>query len=225
MGNLEKQPANAYDAVLFDHDGCLVRTLDLWVDDYTKTFADNNIVKTREEIIASMGSFRADIESWGHSPDVANHLVAITHERVVRKLARVAVYPHVPSTLQELSELEVKMAVVTTSKRSYIEPPLTYHNIARHFDALVTAEDTIKQKPDREPIDRARRLLGNTAVRRTIIIGDSHKDLQAAKNAGIDSVLYFPKENKEFYRRRDLEMYDPTYVITDMRELVDIVKG
>ncbi len=56
-----------------------------------------------------------------------------------------------------------------------------------------------------------------------LYIGDSDKDLGAAKNAGIDSVLFYPAEHKKFYNLDALKTYSPTYIVDDFRKIMTIV--
>jgi hypothetical protein len=53
-----------------------------------------------------------------------------------------------------------KLAVVTSSARSEIDPLLTAGGLRHHFDALVGAEDVTRYKPDPEPYRKAAELLG-----------------------------------------------------------------
>lgn len=45
------------------------------------------------------------------------------------------------------------------------------------------------------------------------MIGDSDKDLGAARNFGIDSVLFYPAEHKKFYDLEKLKELEPTYFL------------
>lgn len=58
----------------------------------------------------------------------------------------------------------------------------------------------------------------------TTIKGDSKSDLGAAINADIDSVLYYPKYNEVFYDIFVLSSYKPTYIIDDLKKVIDIVQ-
>lgn len=57
----------------------------------------------------------------------------------------------------------------------------------------------------------------------SIIIGDSKSDLGAAKSASIDSILYYPRHNELFYDLDTLKTYEPTYVIRDFAEIIELV--
>jgi phosphoglycolate phosphatase-like HAD superfamily hydrolase len=56
-----------------------------------------------------------------------------------------------------------------------------------------------------------------------VMIGDSDKDLGAANNAGIDSILFYPPEHKKFYDLDKLRQLGPTYIVDDFRKIVEIV--
>src|SRR5919199_1047362 len=154
-----------------------------------------------------MGAFRNDIQKWGYTFDQANYLVESTHKRVIPSLPTIELYPQAASTIQTVGKRGAQQAIVTTSRRRYIEPALRYYNIHHYFGTIVTADDVVQQKPHRESIDTALRHLDGTNTH-AVIIGDSKKDLLAAKNAGIASILFYPPENEEFYRLADLTEFE-----------------
>ena len=57
----------------------------------------------------------------------------------------------------------------------------------------------------------------------SIMIGDSRKDIEAATNAGIHSILYYPKEHENTHDLDMLMSYEPTYVVNSLLEIPDIV--
>ena len=56
------------------------------------------------------------------------------------------------------------------------------------------------------------------------MIGDSRKDLEAAKNAEIDSLLFYPKSHSIFYDLKNLKTYNPTYIITRFDQALQYLK-
>jgi phosphoglycolate phosphatase-like HAD superfamily hydrolase len=58
----------------------------------------------------------------------------------------------------------------------------------------------------------------------TIIIGDSDKDLGAAQNVGIDSILCYPPEHTKFYDLDELKPLHPTYIVQSLDEIKSIIK-
>jgi phosphoglycolate phosphatase-like HAD superfamily hydrolase len=57
-----------------------------------------------------------------------------------------------------------------------------------------------------------------------IMIGDSDKDIGAATNAGIDSLLFYPAEHQKFYDIEQLLRLKPTYVVDDFRQIMQIIR-
>jgi phosphoglycolate phosphatase-like HAD superfamily hydrolase len=57
----------------------------------------------------------------------------------------------------------------------------------------------------------------------TIMIGDSDKDIGAANNVGIDSVLFFPPEHTHYYDLEEFKNFKPTYIVDDFKKVLDIV--
>jgi len=65
---------------------------------------------------------------------------------------------------------------------------LEKYKLKEYFDAIVTADDTDKHKPDPEPVYIALRKL-NAKAEESIMIGDTKFDILSAKRAGVKSVL------------------------------------
>jgi pyrophosphatase PpaX len=73
-------------------------------------------------------------------------------------------------------------------------------------------------KPDPEGIFLALKEL-NGRPEETVMVGDSHYDIEAAKNAGVSSVGV----SWSWKGRSYLEEFHPDHLIDDMRELLPIV--
>ena len=56
------------------------------------------------------------------------------------------------------------------------------------------------------------------------MIGDSRKDLEAANNAGVDSILYYPAIHENSHDLEMLLTYEPTYVVKSLLEIKEIVE-
>jgi beta-phosphoglucomutase len=76
-----------------------------------------------------------------------------------------------------------KMAVVTSSGRSEIEPMLEAGGLLRYFDTLVCAGDTRRHKPSPDPyLLAAERLKARTAL----VLEDSDAGIASARAAGFE---------------------------------------
>lgn len=98
-------------------------------------------------------------------------------------------YYGVVELIHRLLEDGIKVAIVTSSPRSYCERVLSFLGIT---DVItVCYHDTEHHKPDPEPILKAISRMGNQEGRRIVAIGDEEKDVIAAKRAGVISVLAY----------------------------------
>lgn len=212
----------SYDFVLFDWDGCLAKTLDLILNVYRQLFIEFGLPRSDEDLISIWGDWRGPLKlgiSETDLPAWIEKYKAILKE----KTPSVELYESAKDTLHVLKEKGKSLALLSSSEKSSIEPALDKHDVRKYFDIFLYADDVTHHKPDPEIILKALELLrGNKE--KAIIIGDSKSDLGAAKNAGIDSLLYYPKHNQKFYNRESLTKLDPTYIIDDFNKVIELVK-
>jgi len=211
----------AYKYIFFDWDGCLAKTLQIWLEAYKAVFAEYGIYPEDREIAEKVfGDWNGprklgveDIDSF------TRKLLAIVNE----KSLDVKLHDGVKEILDTLKSRGRRLALLTSSKRAIIETGLRNNRIEEYFEIIFTTEDVENNKPHPEMINKAiNKLNGNKEG--SIMIGDSKKDLGAANNAKIDSILFYPKEHELFYDFELLNSYKPTYVIDDFKELGRILK-
>lgn len=212
----------SYDYILFDWDGCLARTLDLILELYRQLFLEFNLPHSDKDLISIWGDWRGPVK-LGISEEQLPIWVTKYKQGLMEKSPHIALYEGVSEMLTALQRQGKHLALLSSSEKSSIEPALDRYQLRKFFDVCLYAGDVINHKPNPEIIDKALKQLSGFKDR-AIIIGDSKSDLGAAKNAGIDSMLYFPKHNEQFYSRDTLMSFEPTYVISDFSEVVDIVK-
>lgn len=120
----------------------------------------------------------------------------------------------VAETVRALSQKYI-LAIVTSRIKAYMyEPPLD--TLKAYFKIGVAAEDTKKHKPYPEPLLFAAEKLG-LAPAECIYIGDAESDLQAARAAGMNFILY----SKDGEKKADTRAAERT---TDFREIPDLIK-
>lgn len=78
--------------------------------------------------------------------------------------------PFHPATLELLHQLELPMAVVSSSGRNEVEPPLIHAGIRDRFQTLVCGLEAGKLKPEPEPYLRGAELL---KARNPLVVEDS----------------------------------------------------
>lgn len=215
-----------YNCVIWDWDGTLGMTLDEWVNGYAETFEEHGLTATRGELINSMGSFRRQLnEHWGQSTEMADSLVTLTHQRVAPRLERVKLYPGAEETIRTLGHHGLSQAIATKSHRAIVEQAARHNGIHHIFKAFVGGNELSEseQKPHRKSVDLIHQRLGSRAIAHTILIGDSTTDLITARNAEIDSILFYPPENEAFYTLADLKREGPTHIARSFAEIEDIL--
>jgi pyrophosphatase PpaX len=210
-----------YEYILLDWDGNLAKTLDLWLDTFRLVLNEENLHPTDEEIAGSFGKVEDFFASLGVKDPAALYERA---DQIGRdRLPHVELYPDALEVLAYFKEKGKKTALITASNRANVVHLLDRYNLHELFDTFIAREDITRQKPDPESLHMAMEKL-DADPSRAIMIGDSDKDIGAATRAGVDSVLFYPPEHKKFYNLEKLKQLDPTYIVSDFREIIRIVK-
>jgi HAD superfamily hydrolase (TIGR01509 family) len=135
-----------------------------------------------------------------------------------KRLPHVELYAGVIDLLQYLRKSGKKVALVTSSFHENIVHLLERYEMLQYFDAIIASDDIIHHKPHPEPIEKALASMAGTK-QQAVIIGDSDKDLDAATNAGIDSILYHEPSHEKFYPLAELAKLRPTHVVSRLEEI------
>lgn len=96
-------------------------------------------------------------------------------------------YADVAQTLKTLKDQGNTIAVITNKPAAFISPILTTLNIAQYIDFQLGGDDLPEKKPHPLPLLHTCKTLG-FEPQNAIMIGDSTNDIQAAHNAGINSI-------------------------------------
>lgn len=204
---------NKYKYILFDWDGCLAETLEVWMHAYEVVFARYGVNPTKQEIAFHFGDWKAP-KYFGIN-DVDGCFKQID-EIVNNDLKKVALSPCAFDLLNDLRKSK-HLAILSSTPREILEEALKYNYIYDYFETILAGEDVINHKPNPEVINKGLEFLGGSKDE-AVMIGDSRKDIEAAKNAGIDSILFYPKNHSVFYNFKSLTEYKPTYIISNFSE-------
>lgn len=206
-----------YQYYLFDWDGNLAQTLHIWLEVFRDVFAAHGIHKSDREIAETFGQFKKYVEKWGLQDGEAIHDEARNAAR--ERLPHAELYPDAIEVLNTLRQRGKRLALITTSTHDNVSHLLDKYELRQYFDVIVAADDVTHFKPHPEPLEKALTLLGGTREQ-AVMIGDSDKDLGAAQNFGIDSILFYPHEHEVFYDLEDLKMHNPTFIIHDFKDIL-----
>lgn len=185
---LRDQPQPAYDAVLFDLDGTVVDSVELIISSFqhaTREVLGREF--TREETIQGIGKpLREQMValSPGHADDLVRSYQVFNHREHDRMLT---LYDGVKTLLIGLRDAGVKLGLVTSKSRRVTQMAFDLTGIEALFDETVCAEDTPRNKPLPDPLILCVERLGVPA-QRSVYVGDSPFDIQAAHAAGLESI-------------------------------------
>ena len=116
--------------------------------------------------------------------------------------------------LRLLTERGVKTALVTNNSAENTEPLMGRFGLS--FDVVITRDSGL-YKPSGAPLVEAMRLLG-TEPEATIAVGDSHYDVQAAREAGCSQVIIVNGGCRRWGSTAD-------HAFENLRELGEFFKG
>jgi len=208
-----------YQYILFDWDGCLAKTLDIWLKAYRIAYGEYGVHPTDQEIAHHFGDWEApkyygitDIEGC------FNKIDAIAS----KDLKKVDLYEGAKQVLDNL-KMAKNLALLSSSPREIIKAALEHNQLTDYFLVVLAGEDVTHHKPHPEIIEKGLELLKGDK-NQSVMIGDSRKDLEAANNAGVDSVLFYPPSHTLFYKFDELKAYKPTFTINNFEKLLQIIK-
>lgn len=208
-----------YKNILFDWDGCLAKTLDIWFYTAKEQLMQEKVDFEDWQIIKGFGDWEFAKKLGVSDNDAFNKkLVSVVNE----KLKSVQLYANAKEVLKSMKRNGRKLALVTTGVKSSVIPALEKYKLSKLFDVILTAESVVNHKPDPEVVYKAIELL-NARKEETLIIGDGPKDVLAGKAAGITTVSFYPEDNVRYYTDEDIKSFEADFVITDLIELVNLV--
>jgi phosphoglycolate phosphatase/AHBA synthesis associated protein len=188
-------------AILFDLDGVLVDTFDMWLhmaNAATRHWGYPPVTRERFRECWGQG-IEADVETFFPRHDV-DEVESYYNRNVSEHLERLIVVPGARETVRRLREAGCGACVVTNTPAPMARRLLEQAGIAT--DALVGGTDVVRPKPAPDIVLRGCELLG-AAPSRAVVVGDSRYDREAARAAGVRFVG-FRTDGDERLERLDL---------------------
>ncbi|WP_226479875.1 HAD family hydrolase [Natrinema amylolyticum] len=212
--------AGDYDAVVFDNDGVLVAPterevlVDAVMDSFRafgveidRAFARRTVAEDTVPIEAAR-EHGLDPEAFWHHRELTASLAQQTHVRDGGK----QVYDDVAA----LGQLDLPLGIVSNNQHATVEFLLAHYDLdgfRTAYGRQPTLADAARRKPESDYLERA---LADLDANEALYVGDSEKDIVAARRAGIDSV----------FLRRDhvadvVLSVEPTAEVPDLQTLVE----
>ena len=214
----------AIDTVLFDFDGTVMDTNKVVMMSWQHTFRTlrnreedpNILVKTfGEPLELTMKKFFPDVPI-----DEALEVYRSFHRDNFGEL--ITLFPGMKELLHEVRNRGFKTGLVTSRLYSTTMQGLEKYEIKNLFDAVLTADDTDKHKPDPAPVNITLAKL-DSSPEKSILLGDTMFDLLCAKNAGVQSVLVSWSLALRGKTKEDLGEAAPDYILRAPKDLLEII--
>ena len=216
----ENGPKAKIGYAIFDLDGTLVDNLDIIVKSFN--YAVRDFVGrefSRMEVYSRFGpTLEQMVEDTVPKQD-ASEAVKRYHEYYRKFFRQYAnVYPGIPDLISGLQSAGVILSVCTASDARMTKTTLEGSGLGDMFSILITADDVSRLKPDPEGLSRATVLMGGRPEL-TVYLGDSVRDIEASRRAGISSaaVLWgFGDEGQLRAQNPDFILRDPTEALIQL---------
>jgi phosphoglycolate phosphatase len=191
----DRWPVRPLDAAIVDLDGTMVDTLGDFVVALGRTLADLGLPPVAPAFIArtvGKGSEhlirRTLSEAGGDAAQYDQAWTLYQRHYLAINGDHSTVYPGVPEGLARLRDAGLALACVTNKPLAFARPLLEKKGLAPAFAHIFGGDSFERRKPDPLPLVEASRRLGSVPGR-TLVVGDSANDAQAARAAGCPVVL------------------------------------
>ncbi len=186
--------------VIFDMDGVLVDSAGAHFESWRRLCEEYGILVTKERFAATFGRQSCDIipELFGSVSTENGSALGARKEEIYRELIRGQV-PAVEGAVvlvRALVSAGLSLAIGSSGPRENIDLVLSEMGIAHFFDAIVSANDVTRGKPDPQVFAIACERL-KISPARCIVVEDAPTGVEAARAAGAIAVavlIHHPRE-------------------------------
>jgi len=212
-------------AVIFDLDGVLADSEPWWNQIDAKLLAEHGVTYRGEYHRSVLGvSYRLAVEFYKK----AFGLSAPTEELMRRRgeiaaeffAKSVGLFPSTRTVIAELRQMNLRLAVATSSVSASARPFLDRHRLTAFFDVIVTGEEVERGKPSPDIYLSAAKKLG-ISPDACLVIEDALSGIAAAKAAGM-RVAAIP--DARFVDAREYEK-QADYLLGNLSEISALVRS
>ncbi|HPB79336.1 MAG TPA: HAD-IA family hydrolase [Sedimentibacter sp.] len=208
------------DTVIFDFDGTLVNTNNLILNSFNHIYCKYHNRNCDEDyVLSTFGeplelTLKRDFSDFKYEEVVGSY----RQYQVDKFDKEVCLFDTVSETIKYLHDKNIKIGIATSRLKSSTLHALKIFNLEKYFQVVITAEDVVKHKPDKEPLIKVIQEL-NSNPENTLYVGDSKFDMECAINAKVTPVLVGWHKNSDELA----EKYNIKYVLNKMWDLTEII--
>lgn len=176
-------------AIVFDFDGTILDTESVAYDAFRGIYEGYGMELSLERWAQGIGTWGgfdpyADLEQGLGKPVDRDEIRRNYEMTYAERVENLALRPSVRETLDEARRLGLKLGLATSSYRHMVVPHLRKYGLEPYFEAVHTADEVERVKPDPALYRLAAASLG-VRPDEAVAIEDSVNGLRAAKAAGL----------------------------------------
>ena len=212
-----------FDTVIFDLDGTLLNTLEDLTDSVNYALSKYNYpTHTIEDVRYFVGSGIKVLIERATPKDITNFdevFNTFVEHYGVNKNNKTSLYEGVLETLEKLSKMNIKMAVVSNKYHQGVVEickPL----FSKYMNVFIGEQDRIPKKPNKDMVILAIEQLGSD-INKTVYVGDSDIDIYTANNTNIPCI----GASWGFRGEAFLRELGATYIANKFEDIIEILKN
>jgi len=215
-------PGLRYRAVLFDLDGTLVDSYSALAEAVNHARRTEGLRELSEEQIKDFVGDGVErlLQRAFERTEVSREIVDAFESRYDEVCcAESKVLADVNTTLDQLAELGVEMAVCTNKPTIFSKKILDFLDLSRHFRAIVGPDVAGARKPDAQHLAFTMQSV-QCGTNETLFVGDMPIDVRAARNSGIDVAVVATGSST----REQLVAAEPDHFLERFADLIRLVR-
>lgn len=212
-----------YKHLLFDWDGTLVDSLQVWVTAIGTALKNRNVSLRDKQIVSQIViDMNAFTMSGLGVHDFEPFLADVLGHRGVKEIHMSALHERVDEVIRELYKRHKKLGVISNSTKPILELAFAHQKMGDYFDACVTRDMVKRVKPHPDPVLLGMHLIGGSPEN-TLMVGDSAVDIAAGRAAGLKTAIHYPRSHERWYDYEYIKETKADYILRDFSDLLDMV--
>lgn len=209
-------------AVLFDFDGVIVRSMEHHFEGWRRALAEYDVEMIPEELFVLEGSGVEELVSQLTRKFNLPHYEApniLERKRFYYdQIKNLEVYAGLPELLAWIEEKGLKTALVTGGSREIVVDTLEKLDLMDRFGIIITTDDVAYTKPAPEPYLLAAELL-DVEPQECVVIENAPRGILSAKNAGMTCIAVTTTLSPMYLKQADVIADNLEIVLNTLKRL------
>lgn len=216
---------NNIEAVIFDMDGTLIDSMQLWKN-IDKEFLGSRNIEIPSQLGdkiegMSLNETAVCFKEMFELPESTDEIIDIWHSMAISKYeTEINLKDGAYDFLNVLNEKNIKLGIATSNSRKLAEACLSSLDIIDRFDAIITGNDITNGKPSPDIYLKAAKHL-NVSPEKCLIFEDIPNGIRAGINAGMKTCAIYDDFSAPLTEIKK-ELAD--YYINDFNELIETLR-